>query len=97
MTSLAVRLYADGPGALEVEDLVIVDVKAARSWASARIAENKTFSRARIYHGQTLLSEVGYRINRPIGGGLRPEISGRKASPVSTRPSGSEMTRTTVR
>ena len=71
MTPVTVRLYADGPGALEVEELVVVDVAEARSWASAQIAENKTFSRARIYHGQTLLSEVGYRINRPLGGGLR--------------------------
>ena len=71
MTPLTVRLYADGPGALEVEELVVADVAEARSWASAQIAASQILRRARIFDARTLLSEVGFRINRPIGGGFR--------------------------
>jgi hypothetical protein len=63
MPTFTVRLYADGSGPMRTEELSAPDVTHARQWATDTVMGSQTFSRARIYDGETLLSEIGYRIN----------------------------------
>lgn len=63
MPTFTVRLYAEGSGPMRTEELSVPDVADARQWATNTVMGSQTFSRARIYDGETLLSEIGYRIN----------------------------------
>lgn len=63
MPTFTVRLYADGSRPMRTEELSVPDVAYARQWASDTVTGSQTFSRARIYDGETLLSEIGYRLN----------------------------------
>jgi len=63
MPTFTVRLYANGSGPMRTEELSVPDITEARQWANDTVTSSQTFSRARIYDGEILLSEIGYRIN----------------------------------
>jgi len=64
MQTLTVRLYADGLKPMRTEGLAVFDAAEAREWANDKVRHSQIFTRAQIYSGETLLSEIGYRINR---------------------------------
>lgn len=63
MPTFTIHLYADGAAPLRTEHLAASDPAEARTWASDQVSIGRRFRRARIYDGEKLLSEVGYRIN----------------------------------
>jgi len=65
MPTLTVRLYAECAHPVQTQDLSVISAAEAREWANGKLRNNPGFTRAQIYAGETLLSEVGYRINRP--------------------------------
>ena len=67
MPTFTVHLYADGASPLRTESLSVSDAGEARSWATNKVSGSQTFRRARVYEGEKLLSEVGYRVNPPAG------------------------------
>ena len=71
MKTFTVHLYAEGDAPLRTEELSAADAREASALAAGRIAQSQTFTRARVYDGPQMLSEVGYRVNPP-----RPPLAG---------------------
>ena len=65
MPTFTIHLYDDGATPLRTQQLAATDAGEARSWATNEVSGNGAFRRARIYDGEKLLSEVGYRLNPP--------------------------------
>jgi hypothetical protein len=67
MPMFTIHLYDDGAAPLRTQQLAAADAGEARCWATNEVTGSPTFRRARIYDGEKLLSEVGYRVNPPAG------------------------------
>lgn len=61
MPTYTVRLYGIGANPLRTEQLAAQDAGAAASWASDKVRTSQTFTGARIYDGDAVAREVGFR------------------------------------
>ncbi|HYD27181.1 hypothetical protein [Brevundimonas sp.] len=65
MKIFTVRLYAEGATPLRTEQMAAPDAREASALAASRLSQSQTFTCARVYDGESLLSEVGYRLKSP--------------------------------
>ncbi len=67
MKTFTVHLYAEGAAPLRTEHMAAPSAREASTMAASRILHSRTFTCARVYDGESLLSEVGYRLRPPEG------------------------------
>ena len=63
MANFKVRFYGIGLTPIRTEDLWVEGLNEARDWARSKVGSSQTFQRARVYRGDEVVSEVGFRPN----------------------------------